>query len=70
MMRAYCTTDSGKVQRFMEGIINYVLAVLCVTSHTRVSGVTRKHDRTAMKTKTKEKSAIESSTNSSKKPTP
>ena len=26
MMRAYCTTDPGKAQRFMEGIINYVLA--------------------------------------------
>ena len=26
MMRAYCTTDPGKVQRFMEGIIKYALA--------------------------------------------
>ena len=26
MMRAYCTTDPGKVQWFMEDIINYALA--------------------------------------------
>ena len=26
MMRAYCTTNPGKVQRFMEGIKNYALA--------------------------------------------
>ena len=37
MMRAYCTiaTDPGKAQRFMEGIINYVLAgSLCHSAYT------------------------------------
>ena len=35
MMRAYCTADSGKAQRFMEGIINYVLAgSLCHFAYT------------------------------------
>ena len=65
MMRSYCTTDPGKAQRFVEGIINYALAgSLSHFAYTRVSGVTRKHGKTAVKTKTKEKSGMLSYTNS------